>query len=132
VVKGLLGQDLVDARNRNRALPDGRRDALGAAAAHVADREDTWQARFEQVRRAAQRPLRGCKLVGGQRRTSLDEPLLIERQAAGEPLRARLSPGHGENVANLLLLHRSRATGTPRDLLDVSVPFQTHDLRARV
>src|SRR6266550_4001292 len=122
----------MDARNRDRAFAHGRRDPLGAAAPHVAHREDTWQARFEQIRLTTQRPLRGGKVIGGQRWPRLDESLLIERQAAGEPLRARLGPGHGEDVANLLLLHRSSATRAPRDLLNVSVPFQTHDLRARV
>src|SRR5437016_6484898 len=84
------------------------------------------------MRRPAQRPLRDCQLVGGQRRSSLDESFGIERQAAREPLRTRLRSGHGEDVPNLLLLHRSIATRAPRDLLDMAVPFQTDDLRTRV
>src|SRR5467141_4108225 len=84
------------------------------------------------MRRPAQRPLRGRELVGGQRRSSLDESLVIERQAAGEPLRAWLRSRHSEDVPNLFFLHRSASTRTPGDLFEMSVTFQTYDLRPRV
>src|SRR6267143_2433372 len=81
------------------------------------------------MRRPAQRPLRGRELVGGQRCSSLDESFVIERQATGEPLRARLRPGHSEDVPDLFFLHRSASTRTPGDLFEMSVAFQTYDLR---
>ena len=80
--------------------------------------------------RATQRPLRGRQLVRGQRRSRLDEPLRIERQASGEPLRARLRSGHGEDVPDVLLLHGPAPPGTPRDVLQMTVSFEAHDLRA--
>src|SRR5206468_12566705 len=106
--------------------------ALGAAAPHVAHREDAGKARFEQMWRPAQRPLRGRKVVGSQRRARLDESFVIERQTAGEPLCTRLGAGHGEHVPDFLFLHGSTATGAPGDLLEMPVAFETPDLRASV
>src|SRR5260370_26045574 len=117
-------------RDRDRAFADGRRDTLRAPAAHVANREDTRQTRLEEMGWATQRPLRGPQLVRGQRRSRLDESLRIERQASGEPLRARLRPGHRENMPDVLLLHGSAPPGTPCDALHMTVSFEAHDLRA--
>src|SRR5438874_13464887 len=81
--------------------------------------------------RTAQGPLRGRELVRAERRAGLDEPFRIERQAPGEPLSARLRPGHREYVPNVLFLDRPAGTGTPRDALQMAVPFQADDLGAR-
>src|SRR5260221_545344 len=83
-------------RDGYRALTYGGGVALWAAASYTPHRKHTGEARFEQVRRAAERPLRRGELVGGQRRACFDESLVIERQTAGEPLRARLGAGHRE------------------------------------
>src|SRR5438034_8239413 len=117
-------------RDRDRAFANSRRDTLGAPTTHIAYREHPRRARLQQMGRATQRPLRGRQLVRGQRRSRLDEPLRIERQASGEPLRARLRSGHGEDVPDVLLLHGPAPPGTPRDVLQMTVSFEAHDLRA--
>src|SRR5216683_4678556 len=82
------------------------------------------------MRRATQRPLRGRQLVRGQRRSRLDEPLRIERRASREPLRAGLRPRHSKDVPDVLLLHGSTPPGTPCDVLQMTITFEAHDLRA--
>ena len=83
----LFVQDLVDEGDGDRSFADGRRHTLDVACPHVADREHAGQARFEQMRRARQRPMRGGQVVLGQVGPGLDEPLGIERDAAVEPAR---------------------------------------------
>jgi hypothetical protein len=73
---GLLGEDLVDELDTDRALADGGSDALDAGGADVADSEHAGHAGLEQVGRTGQRP--GGKVVRGQVGASLDEALVVE------------------------------------------------------
>src|SRR5260370_41505500 len=59
----LLVKDLMDERDRDRAFTHGRGDAFDVAAAHVADREHSGKARFEQMGRPCERPVRGGEVL---------------------------------------------------------------------
>lgn len=63
-VKLLFVQDAMHEGHGDRSLANGGCDALDVAAADVADREDTWKARLQQIGRAGERPLRGGKILG--------------------------------------------------------------------
>src|SRR5450432_3769949 len=53
---------VLHERDRGTALADARGDALDAAMAHVAGREDAGHARLQQVGVAVERPRRGCEI----------------------------------------------------------------------
>src|SRR5437868_9864639 len=91
----------MDERHRARSLADCRRNALDVSAAHVADREDCRQARFEEMRRAAERPLRGGEIVRRKGGTGLDEAAVVEGETALEPLRGGDRAGHDEDVPHV-------------------------------
>ena len=59
----LLGQHLMDEGNRDRALAHCRRDALGIAAADVADGKHSGQTRFEKMGRPGEWPACGSQIV---------------------------------------------------------------------
>src|SRR4029434_3752591 len=82
----LIGlQHLMHKRDRNRPFANGGGDTLDVAAAHIADRKYTRAARFEEERRACQRPVRGVQFFGRQSGTGLDESLVIERETTAQP-----------------------------------------------
>src|SRR4051812_13510734 len=83
----LLVKDLVNERDGDGTLADGRCDALHVAAAHVTNREHAGQAGLEEVRAARQRPTCRRQVVVGQIRARLDESLLVHRQAVLQPRR---------------------------------------------
>jgi hypothetical protein len=82
----------MDEGDGNRSLADRRRDSFDVATSHVADSKDTGQARFEEMRRPGQRPVRGRQIVARQVGPGLDESLGIERNTAIEPDRVRYGP----------------------------------------
>src|SRR5439155_26911411 len=98
-----LAQHVMNERDRNRALANGRGDALDAARADIADGEDAWPARFEQQRRARQWPAGGGEIVVREIRTGLDEAVLVEREASIEPAGVRHRARHHEDVSDLML-----------------------------
>ena len=57
-----LPQHLMDERHGDRAFTDGGRHTFDVAAADVTDREDAGTARFEEVWRTRERPVRGLEI----------------------------------------------------------------------
>ena len=60
----LLPQHLMHQRHRDRPLPHRRGHALDVASPHVADREDSGQAGFEQEGAAGEGPAGGGQVLG--------------------------------------------------------------------
>src|SRR5205807_5013156 len=104
----LFVQHLVDGGDRDRSLPDGGRRPLDAPAPDVAHREHAGQARFQEMRRPGQRPVRGGQILRGQIRARLDEATGIEREAALEPRGTGSGARHGKDVADALRLLPAR------------------------
>jgi hypothetical protein len=75
----LFVEHLMDESDDNRALPYRRRHTLHSAAPDVTDREHAGQTRFQEVGRPGERPTRGGHILRGQLRSSLDEPVRVER-----------------------------------------------------
>jgi len=75
----------------DRSFADGGRNTLEVAAAHVADRKDAGPARFEQMRRPWERPLRAREIVGReiQPRTIRVSVVSVGRSTWSSPLRTR-------------------------------------------
>ena len=67
-------------RDGNRPFAHSGRHAFHIATAHIADGEDAGSTRFEQVRRARQRPFRGSQFVGPEIRAGFEKPLVVERE----------------------------------------------------
>src|SRR5438128_11706515 len=119
-------------RDRDRPLAYGRCHAFQAPGADVAHREDPGAARLEQMWHAGERPPRGGQLLGRQVRSRLDEPLVVEREAAPEPAGARYRPRHGEDVPDAGRLDPSSLVVDPAPALEVAVALEAHDLRAHM
>ena len=83
---------LVDGANGDRALPDCAGDALDGAEPHITGREHARNARLERQGWAAQRPCALGQVAAGQ-----DEPSIIHRDQAAEPVRVRLGSDHHEH-----------------------------------
>src|SRR5580692_8592688 len=96
-----LRQRAMDQLDADRAFADRRCDALDAAGANVAHREDAWTIGLEEIRRAWQRPPRSREIVGAEVDPRLDESLAVERHASFEPLGMRLGARHQKNVGGL-------------------------------
>ena len=64
IVLLLFVQHLMDEGNGDRSLADGGGDTFDIAAANIADREHAGQARFEQMRRPRERPMRRRQILG--------------------------------------------------------------------
>src|SRR5438552_1353070 len=118
---GLLAQHLMNERDRNRSFADSRGDSLDAARADVADGEDAGPARFEQQRRARERPAGGHEIVVRQIRTGLDETALVERETAIEPTGVRRGARHHEDVPDLMLLFVAGLRVAPPHGLELTV-----------
>src|SRR5262245_62433596 len=116
-----LRVDGVDELDRRRALADGRGDALHAAGADVADGEDAGDAGLERIGGARQRPLRRRELLVAEVDAGLHEPLLVDLEAAVEPLGVGTRAGHQEEVAHVARLALARLLVAPRDALETSV-----------
>src|SRR5262249_56873088 len=77
---------------------EGGGHALDAARPRVAHREDTRDARFQEIRRPPHRP--GGEVFAPQVLAGLDESLLVQRDAPAEPAGVRLRAGHEEQMTN--------------------------------
>src|SRR5437764_1401067 len=126
----LLVQHLVDGGDRDRSLPDGGRRPLDAPAADVAHREHAGQAGFQEIRGAAQRPMRRGQVVRREIRAGLDESAGIEREAALEPRGTGSGARHGEDVADALRLLPARPAVPPGHPLEMVVPLEADDFGA--
>src|SRR5438128_10299091 len=116
-------ESLMDEGDRHRAFTPRRRDACDVASAHVADGEDSREAGFQQTRLARERPARGGESLRRQIRAGPDEPVLVERDAALEPARARNGPGHREDVPDVVLRDGPGFVVTPAHALQVASAF---------
>src|SRR5207247_10139229 len=103
----LLVQYLMYRRDRDRPLAHGRCHALQAPGPDVAHREDPGAARLEQMGSAGERPPRGGQHLGRQVRSRLDEPLVVEREAARQPAGAGHRARHGEDMPDAVRLDPS-------------------------
>src|SRR5215210_8075293 len=126
-----LAEHLVYEGDRDRSLADSRRDTLHVSASYVADGEHPRQARLEQMRRPAERPVRGREVVGRQVRSGLDEALGVERHTAVQPAGGGIRTRHEEHVPDRLRLGLSAARVAPGHALEMIATFQRHDLRER-
>jgi hypothetical protein len=75
----------MNKRNSNRSFADCGRHSLDVAAAHVANRKDAGAARFEQIWRPCQRPLRVREIVRQEIRACFHEALFVKDDAAVQP-----------------------------------------------
>src|SRR2546422_1048250 len=80
---------------------------------------------------AGERPARGGQVLRQQVRSRLDEPLLIERDAPLQPVRAGHGACHREHVPDALRLDLPALVVAPGHALEVTVPLAAHDLRMR-
>ena len=71
--------------DRDRSLTNCRCNTLNIAGADVADGKNSRQARFKEMRKSGQRPMRRSKIVVREVRPRLDKTARIERQTAIEP-----------------------------------------------
>src|SRR5947207_3169346 len=128
----LLAQHVMNERDRNRALANGRGDALDAARADIADGEDAGPARLEQQRRARQWPAGGSEIVVREIGAGLDETVLVEREASIEPVGVRHGARHHEDVSDLMLLLGAGLRVAPAHRLKRAVTLERDDLRIDV
>src|SRR6266550_175872 len=126
----LLVQYLMYRSDRDRPLAHGRCHPFQAPGADVAHREDPGATRLEQMGSAGERPPRGGQLLGRQVRSRLDEPVVVEREAAVQPAGARHRARHGEDVPDAVRLDASALVIAPAHALEVAVALEAHDLRA--
>ena len=75
--------------------------------------------------------LRVDEIVGGEVRAGLDEPFVIERDAAVEPVGVGRRAGHHEHVADVVALDRAVRLSRQRTRSRCELPFECHDLRVR-
>src|SRR3989441_364511 len=81
---------------------------------------------------AGERPARGGQVLRQQVRSRLDEPLVIERDAPLQPVRAGHRARHGEDMPNAVRLEAPGLVVAPAHALEVTVALEAHDLRMRV
>src|SRR5712691_2649360 len=122
-------KNLMDERDRDRAFAYCRGDAFDVAPAHVTDRKHCGEARFKEMRRPCERPVRGGEVLFRQIRPRLDEPVLVERDTVGEPARTRNGSGHREDVSDVVSLDGPGLVVAPAHALEMVDPFEGHDLR---
>ena len=126
-----LGEGAVHQVNGDGSFADGRSDAFHIAGAHVAHGKHARQAGFEHLRNARQRPsrlVRGAVEIAPRE----NESLVVEREAALQPLGARRSARHDEHVANGMRGCFAGLVVAPGDALEMRVAFERDDLRAIV
>src|ERR1700758_151159 len=93
----------------DRAFADRGGHAFDVAAANISDGEDRGEARLEQKWRARQPPARALEILARQVRSGLDETVVVEDQAAVQPLRRRVRSGHHEEMADVFDVFRLAA-----------------------
>ena len=86
--------------HRNRSLTNGGGHTFKAASAHVADREYTGEARFEEMWSSRERPMSGGKILGRQLRSRFDKPVCVQSDAPLEPLSVGNRARHDKDVAD--------------------------------
>src|SRR5436190_3517520 len=121
----------MDERDGNRSFTDCRRDPLDVAGAHIANGEHPGSTGLQQVRWPWQWPFRPLQVFGREIRARLHESLRIERDAPAQPLSARRSARHHENVADVTPLGRLLFLA-PVNPLEVPVSLESGDLGAGV
>src|SRR5258708_14719480 len=90
--------------NARRPLSDRSGDALDAAASHIADREYSGNAGFEELRRAPAGPFRRGPILAAQIGTGSHKSLVVERNARVQPTGARQPAPHQKDMTHLMCL----------------------------
>src|SRR5437588_5439204 len=114
----------------DRSFAHGRRNPFDAAATHVSHGENVRQTGLKQVRPAGQGPVRSVQVLWRQNGASLNEALVVERDAAIEPAGVGSGASHDENVANLVFLGLPGLPISPTNGFEVIVSFEGDDLGA--
>src|SRR4030095_4610688 len=102
---------------------------LDAAGAGVAHHEDARRARLQQIRLTLQRPVARSQLLGADVAASLDESLVVERQATADPHGVGHGTRHGEDVSDRPGLHLAGGGVAPAHPFEMSLALERLDLR---
>ena len=109
----------MDESDGNRAFPDRRGNALHATSANVADGEDSWQTRLEQVRNPGEGPVGFSQIFRRQIGSGLDESRFLQGKTATQPLGAGDSTHHREHVPNRVSFVTARPPVAPSHALEL-------------
>src|SRR6267378_6855568 len=130
-MSALVSEYLMHERNRDRAFPHCRRNALDVAASHITRRENSWEAGFEQVWPTSQRPVRSAQVFRRQVGTSLNEAFIVERDTTSEPVCVRNRPRHHKHMRNVLFFGFSGLIVSPGKTLEMIAAFESDDFCVR-
>src|SRR5271163_4157438 len=121
----------MDKVDGNRSFADSRGHALHITRANIANRKHAWKARFQHLWRTSYFPRRGsCCVI--QIPPGEDEPLVIDRHAASQPLSSRRCSRHDEYVPNVVDRSRAARLVLPGDALKMGASVETDYMRFAV
>src|SRR5580704_16969326 len=116
-----LGQILMHKLNHHGAFADARSDTLYRAMTHVAHRENSRHASFQETRVAIQGPRRGPLSVTQQVRAGEHKTAIVSFNQVAEPFGTRLRTDKNEQAAGRNFLRLRRGASTYGDGFETSV-----------
>src|ERR1700730_7026521 len=121
----------MDQVDGHRSFAHCRRDALHAARPNLSDRKHARQARFEQFWRTGMAPYRGSG-CGIQIPPRGNESLVVEGDAATQPLGSRRCSGHDEYVTDGVDGRLAGRLVQPGDPLEMRLAIESGDFSSEV